>query len=88
MKGDFRWGKDVVPGVPVVQRLGRPRPHGREDRPGFNMVHLSYPKGSRSGAGSLITPFKRMVGKQPYDVGHQRDRHAAPVRHGRLLGDL
>ncbi|UCG98279.1 MAG: tetrathionate reductase family octaheme c-type cytochrome [Burkholderiales bacterium] len=68
MKGDFKWGKDVQPvylwfdgSVDRVLMGDRIDPS--------SIVHLSMPSGSRGAPGAKITPFKRMVGKQPYDAG-------------------
>jgi octaheme c-type cytochrome (tetrathionate reductase family) len=68
MKGDFRWGKDVVPNYQwfngTVERvlIGDPIDPGKT-------VHLNFPKGARGDINAKITPFKIMLGKQPYDAG-------------------
>ncbi|MBI4196038.1 MAG: tetrathionate reductase family octaheme c-type cytochrome [Betaproteobacteria bacterium] len=65
MKGDFKWGKDVMP---VYMWFD-----GRVDRvlmgqkiDAGKLIHLNYPQGRRD-KDSKITPFKLMKGKQPFD---------------------
>jgi len=66
MKGDFRWGKDVVPSYMWFNGTVDRVLIGEKIDPG-KRVHLNYPKGARAEASAKITPFKVMAGKQPYD---------------------
>ncbi len=74
-KGTFTWAKDVRPtylwfngSVDRVLLGDKVDPTKR--------VHLNYPRGSRADTKARITPFKRMLGKQPYDAGN--DTMAVP----------
>lgn len=65
-KGDFRWGKEVVPtyafwnGVVEYTLLGEKiDPNG--------VVGINRIKGSPDDPNSVIYPFKRMLGRQAYD---------------------
>ncbi len=67
MKGDFKWGKNVVPtylwfngSVDRVLLGDRIDPKG--------VVHLNQARGNRDDPHARITPFKMMQGKQPYDA--------------------
>lgn len=68
MKGDFKWSKDVRPEYlwfdGSVDRILM----GDKIDPS-STVHLGRPTGSRGKIGAKITPFKRMLGKQPFDSG-------------------
>jgi octaheme c-type cytochrome (tetrathionate reductase family) len=66
MKGDFRWGKDVVPSYMWFNGMVDRVLIGEKINP-VKPVHLNYPKGARTDASARITPFKLMTGKQPYD---------------------
>lgn len=67
-KGDFRWGKDVVPayawydGRSDQYLLGDPVSPDR-------ITRLNRPVGGREDAGAKIHPFKIMRAVQPYDAG-------------------
>ena len=69
MKGDFRWGKDVIPSYMWFNGSVDRVLIGEKIDPG-KLVHLNYPKGARAEANAKITPFKMMAGKQPYDSGN------------------
>ncbi|NPA06260.1 MAG: tetrathionate reductase family octaheme c-type cytochrome [Chloroflexi bacterium] len=66
MKGEFRWGKDVVPvyrwfnGRMEVMTLGEPID---PEQP----VYINQPQGSPDDPNSRIYPFKEFRGKQGYD---------------------
>lgn len=71
MKGDFKWGKDVVPTYLWF--------NGTTDRvlagdriDASKLVHFNYPKGARADSTARITPFKVMRGKQPFDTGNNQ----------------
>jgi len=66
MKGDFRWGKDVVPSYMWFNGTVDRVLIGEKIDPG-KPVHHNYPKGARAEVSAKITPFKVMNGKQPYD---------------------
>jgi len=68
MKGDFKWGKDVRPEYLWFDGSVDRVLMGDKIDPS-SIVHLSRPSGRRGDTGAKITPFKRMVGKQPYDAG-------------------
>jgi octaheme c-type cytochrome (tetrathionate reductase family) len=69
MKGDFRWGKDVVPNYYWFNgSVDRVLIGDRIDA--SKTVHLNQAHGTRSEAAAKITPFKLMAGKQPYDKGN------------------
>jgi len=69
MKGDFRWGKDIVPSYMWFNGTVDRVLIGDKIDPG-KLVHLNYPQGARAEAGAKITPFKVMTGRQPYDAGN------------------
>ncbi len=69
MKGDFKWGKDVVPTYYWY--------NGSVDRylagdkiDASKVVRLSAAKGDRKDRNARIFPFKLMRGKQAYDIGN------------------
>ena len=68
MKGDFKWGKDVRP-VYLWFNGNVDRVLMGQKIDTSKVVHLNYPQGKRD-ANSLISPFKLMRGKQPYDSGN------------------
>jgi len=68
MKGDFKWGKDVRP-VYLWFNGNVDRVLMGQKIDTSKVVHLNYPQGKRD-ASSLISPFKLMRGKQPYDSGN------------------
>jgi len=71
MKGEFKWGKDIVPtylwfnGSTERYLLGDPIADPSR------VLHLNLPLGSREDKTSKIWPFKVMRGKQPYDSGNK-----------------
>jgi octaheme c-type cytochrome (tetrathionate reductase family) len=69
MKGDFRWGKDIVPSYMWFNGAVNRVLIGDRIDPS-KVVHLNYPQGARAEAGAKITPFKVMAGRQPYDAGN------------------
>ena len=67
-KGDFRWGKNVVPAYRWFEgSVDRVLIGERIDA--NKVVALNQPKGTRADPHAKITPFKQMTGKQPYDSG-------------------
>jgi octaheme c-type cytochrome (tetrathionate reductase family) len=70
MKGDFKWEKDVVPVYQWFNGTMRRYLAGDKIDP-TQVVKLASPMGSREDPKSKIYPFKRMSGKQPYDVGNK-----------------
>ena len=67
-KGEFKWEKDVIPEYKWF--------NGQVSRYFLGdildpkkVTQLNYPLGSKDDAKALITPFKVMRGKQPYDAG-------------------
>jgi len=68
-KGEFKWEKDVVPeyrwfnGQVARYLLG-------DKLDPKKVTLLNDPQGSKSDPNALITPFKVMRGKQPYDSGN------------------
>lgn len=67
MKGDFKWAKDVVPEYMWFNGTMDRYLAGDKIDPS-RPVRLSSPAGSRKDPGSRIYPFKKMRGKQPYDI--------------------
>ena len=71
MKGDFRWGRRLIPTYAWFSgRVDRVMLEDRIDP--ADVVRLSAPRGDRKDPNAKIWPFKVMRGKQPYDV----DRNA------------
>lgn len=70
IKGEFRWGEDVAPtyafwnGIVEYTLLGE-----RIDPTGI--VGINRIGGGPDAPGSVIYPFKRMLGRQAYDAVHQ-----------------
>jgi octaheme c-type cytochrome (tetrathionate reductase family) len=67
-KGDFRWGKNVVPAYRWFDGSVDRVLIGERINPN-QVVALNQPRGARGSAHAKITPFKQMTGKQPYDSG-------------------
>ena len=67
MKGDFKWEKEVVPVYLWFNGTMNRYLAGDKIDP-TTLVQLASPVGSRQDPKSKIYPFKRMGGKQPYDV--------------------
>jgi len=71
MKGEFKWGKDIVPtylwfnGSTERYLLGDPISDPSK------VLQLNFPLGSKEDKTSKIWPFKVMRGKQPYDSGNK-----------------
>jgi octaheme c-type cytochrome (tetrathionate reductase family) len=66
-KGDFVWGKDVVPVYAWFDgNVSRVLLGDKIDPTG--VVHLASPTGKRGAPGARITPFKVMKGRQPIDA--------------------
>jgi len=68
MKGEFRWDKDFSPSYYWYNgKVERLLPGDKFDT--GKPAALNAPIGNRKDPDSLITPFKVMRGKQPYDKG-------------------
>jgi len=68
-KGDFKWAKDIKPTYMWFNGSVDRYLVGDKMDPG-KVTHLNYPRGDRRDNAALITPFKVMRGKQPYDSGN------------------
>jgi len=64
-KGEFRWGKDIMP--EYVWFNGSMDVYLPGESIGEGVLSLNHPKGGIQDPGAKITPFKVMRGKQPYD---------------------
>ena len=68
-KGDFKWAKDIKPAY-LWFNGGVDRYLAGDKMDPSKVTHLNYPRGDRNDKAALITPFKLMQGKQPYDSGN------------------
>jgi octaheme c-type cytochrome (tetrathionate reductase family) len=66
IKGDFRWGEDVVPDYAFWNGIVEYTLLGEKIDPG-GIVGINRIGGSAASPESRIFPFKRMLGKQAYD---------------------
>jgi len=71
MKGDFKWGKDVVPAYMWFDGTIDRYIAGDKIDPS-KVVNLTSVTGNRNNQKAKIFPFKVMRGKQPYDSGNNK----------------
>jgi octaheme c-type cytochrome (tetrathionate reductase family) len=71
MKGEFRWDRNFAPSYSWYNgQIERILPGDRID-PG-KVVAFNRPQGTKDDPKALLTPFKQMRGKQPYDKGNRQ----------------
>ncbi|HPF69824.1 MAG TPA: tetrathionate reductase family octaheme c-type cytochrome [Candidatus Krumholzibacteria bacterium] len=69
-KGEFKWGKNVVPSYAWYDGVSGQYLLGDKMNPD-QVTRLNWPQGNRTDAQSKIYPFKVMRAVQPYDKGRK-----------------